>query len=59
MKQLTVSSNLGSPGTQHNAVYLQPTLCSLQGIGSGTASSLPFLVLRSMLKQRRILMRMH
>jgi len=29
------------------------------GIGSGNASSLPSLVLRSMLKQRRILMRMH
>jgi len=29
------------------------------GIGSGIASSLPSLVLRSMLKQRRILMRMH
>jgi len=31
----------------------------LIGIGSGNASSLPPLVLRSMLKQRRILMRMH
>jgi len=30
-----------------------------QGIDSGSASSLPSLVLRSMLKQRRILMRMH
>jgi len=31
----------------------------LQGIDGGNASSLPSLVLRSMLRQRRILMRMH
>jgi len=31
----------------------------LVGIGDGNARSLPSLVLRSMLKQRRILMRMH
>jgi len=34
-------------------------ICSFLGIGSGNVSSLPSLVLRSMLKQRRILMRMH
>jgi len=36
-------------------LYYAPLL----GIGSGNASSLPYTVLRSMLKQRRILMRMH
>jgi len=44
---------------RHLTVYNSLHYAPLLGIGSGTASSLPSLVLRSMLKQRRILMRMH
>jgi len=44
---------------RHYTVYRSLHYAPLQGIGAGTASSLPSLVLRSMLKQRRILMRMH
>jgi len=51
---------LGTPThAQLTLTIQQLTLCTLLGIGSGVASSLPSLVLRSMLKQRRILMRMH
>jgi len=44
---------------QLHVLFNQPTLCSLQGIGSGHRQLIASLVLRSMLKQRRILMRMH
>jgi len=51
---------LGTPThAQLHLLLIQLTLCSFTGIGAGSASSLPSLVLRSMLKQRRILMRMH
>jgi len=46
------------PAPNHYSIPT-PTLCSFLGIDSDSASSLPSLVLRSMLKQRRILMRMH
>jgi len=54
-----------SRGPRHTYACAASTYCSnnlhyaLVGIGSGIASSLPLLVLRSMLKQRRILMRIH
>jgi len=52
---------LVTQGSQYQAIHSipQPTLCSFQALVAGSASSLPSLVLRSMLKQRRILMRMH
>jgi len=50
---------LGTLAHAQLTVLSHNLLCSFAGIGAGSASSLPSLVLRSMLKQRRILMRMH
>jgi len=60
---LTGTSLLVSISTDlYLTIYRIPnpyTMLLYKGIDSGSASSLPSLVLRSMLKQRRILMRMH
>jgi len=57
MQQSTSASNpeYPEPILQYPITY---TMLLWQGIGSGIASSLPSLVSRSMLKQRRVLLRM-
>jgi len=57
-QHLTVSSNQRSSNKQYT-VYQHQHYAPYKALVAGIASSLPSLVLRSMLKQRRILMRMH
>jgi len=54
----TVASTSTSVPSQYS-IPVTYTMLSLVGIDSDNVSSLPSLVLRSMLKQRRILMRAH
>jgi len=57
--QQPIASSTRRTGNPDLYSILATYTISLLGIGSGNASSLPLRVLRSMLKQRRILMRMH
>jgi len=55
----TGNSTLAVPGTSLYRIPTTYTMLPYKALIAGSASSLPSLVLRSMLKQRRILMRMH
>jgi len=57
--QQATTSISGSLEPRHLQYTFNLYYAPLIGIESGTASSLPYIVLRSMLKQRRILMLMH